>query len=167
MERLTPEPLLIADHHSDDIRKLQQALSQNRITNPTHFVADGAQLLEYLEGHDGYADRVRFPLPQVVLMEWDLPRKSALDILRWTRDHPHYSMLPIMIWARASVSEAELKEAYQMGLNGFFEKPKTTEELNSLTLLVFEYWKLAEKPLMRQRSQPGARFQSEHRHADF
>jgi CheY-like chemotaxis protein len=151
MEQLTPEPLLIADPDADDVSRLRQSLSDNSITNPVQFVTDGAQLHQYLQRQGSYADQNRFPLPSLVLMEWDLPHKSALDILHWTRDHPQYSMLPILIWTRASVADAQLKEAYQSGLNGFFIKPKGIEELNSLTRLVFDYWRLAEKPLMRVR----------------
>ena len=150
-QRSALEPFLIADHHPDQVAMLREALQANAVKNPIHVVSDGYEFVEYLQGHDRFADRTQHPLPQLALIEWNLPRRSAMEILRWIREQPQHSMLPVMIWTRAEPDDTELKEAYQVGLNGFFHKPEVAADLIAMVRLVFEYWKLAEKPLVRKR----------------
>ena len=150
-QRSTLEPFLIADHHSNEVSMLREVLQASGVKNPVHVVTDGHEFTEYLQGHGAYADRTEYPMPQLTLIEWDLPRRSAMEILRWLREQPQHSMLPVMVWTRAEPSDTELKEAYQIGLNGFFVKPKVKADLPAVVRLVFEYWKLAEKPLIRKR----------------
>ena len=153
MARLTTrELLLIADQHGDDFAKLREALQANDIKTPLQHLTSGAQLKDCLLGKNEFADAPRFPMPQVVLIEWDLPGLSALELLRWTREDDHLAMLPIMVWTRVGLSDRELKEAYNLGLNGFFSKPNTAEELKPAVRVIFDYWKLAEKPVMRRKS---------------
>jgi CheY-like chemotaxis protein len=150
-QRPALEPFLIADHHPDEVAILRESLQAAGVKNPIHAVSDGHEFIEYLQGHNRYADRTHHPMPQLALLEWNLPRRSAMEILRWLREQPQHSMLPVMIWTRVEPADAELKEAYQAGLNGCFLKPKAEADLISLVRLVFEYWKLAEKPLVRKR----------------
>src|SRR4030095_14956344 len=101
MEQLSkPEPFLMADHHGEDVILVRDALAECAIKNPLQHVADGHEFIDYLQGHGPYADRKKHPMPQLALIEWDLPRRSGLEILRWLRDQPQHSMLPIMVWTR-------------------------------------------------------------------
>ena len=150
-QTITREPVLVADHHAEDFSDLRAALLINRLDTPLQLVRDGNELIDYLQGTGAYSDTAKYPPPQLLLTEWDLPNKRALEILRWAREQELYSVLPIMVWTRVTVSDAELKEAYHLGLNGFFAKPKKGEELNSLVRLAFEYWTLAEKPVVRRK----------------
>jgi CheY-like chemotaxis protein len=143
------ESLLIADHHPDDISLLRQTLQANKLGTAVNAVPDGAEFLKYIHGEGSYADRTRHPIPQIALIEWDLPHKSALEILQNIRDDPHHSMLPVMIWTRAGVTDADLRQAYYLGLSGFFAKPNSPD-ISAVVRLVFEYWKLAEIPLARK-----------------
>jgi CheY-like chemotaxis protein len=144
------ESLLIVDHHPNDITLLREALAASNINTPVYTLADGAEFLKYLQGEGPYADRSRHPIPQIALIEWDLPERNALQVLQLIRENSAYSMLPIMIWTRVDVSDADLKQAYSLGLSGFFAKPNSPD-ISSIISLVFEYWKLAEKPSAKQR----------------
>jgi len=145
------ELLLIADHHPEDFAQFRAALAANEIKTPVQHLTNGRQLKDYLLGKGEYADGTRFPMPQVVLTEWDLPEANALDLLRWIREENRPAMLPMMVWTRVAVSDRELKEAYHLGLNAFFSKPNKAEELKSVVRLIADYWKLAEKPVLTRK----------------
>jgi CheY-like chemotaxis protein len=149
-QALVLESLLVVDPHPEDVIRLQEATEAANIASPLSHVLNGNDLLPYLDGAHPYSDRTSYPRPQVALLEWDLPGMNALALLQKVRDHPKYFMLPIMIWTRAEVSDAELKQAYHLGLSGFFTKPQSGD-ISSVVALVLEYWKLAEKPLAGTR----------------
>ena len=46
-------------------------------------VEDGEQVIAYLAGRGQYADRERFPFPDVLLMDLMMPRKNGFEVLEW------------------------------------------------------------------------------------
>ena len=44
---------------------------------------DGAQAIDYLAGNGPFADRSQHPLPALVLLDLNLPKKSGFDVLSW------------------------------------------------------------------------------------
>jgi CheY-like chemotaxis protein len=147
---LVLESFLVVDHHAEDVLLLQEAAKAANIATPLSHVLNGNEFLPYLDGTHPYSDRTRYPRPQVALLEWDLPGMNALALLQKLRDHSKYFMLPIMIWTRAQVTDGELKQAYHLGLSGFFTKPQSGD-ISAVVALVLEYWRLAEKPLLTKR----------------
>ena len=147
----TRELVLIADHHPEDFARLREAFLANGINIALHHLTNGEQLRQYLVGNGEYSDGVRFPMPQLVLTEWDLPGLSALELLRWVREDDNLAKLPIVAWTRVSAADGEVKEAYHLGLNAFFVKPSKDDELKNVAALISNYWKLAEKPMMKRK----------------
>jgi CheY-like chemotaxis protein len=150
MAQLTTRDLiLIADHHPGDFGEFRNAITANGLHIPLKHVTDGPQLKDYLLARE--QDSTRFPMPQLVLTEWDLPGANALEFLRWMNEDKDLPMLPIMAWTRVPVSDHDLKEAYHLGLNAFFTKPSKPEETKSVVRLIVDYWRLAEKPIVRRK----------------
>lgn len=144
----TRELILIADHHPEDFGEFRNAITANGLNIPLQHVTTGPQLKEHLLAKEQDA---AFPMPQLVLTEWDLPGANALELLRWISKDQHLAMVPIMVWTRVPVSDHDLKEAYHFGLNAFFTKPNTPEETKSVVRLIVDYWRLAEKPIVRRK----------------
>jgi CheY-like chemotaxis protein len=48
-------------------------------------VWNGQLLMEYLEGRGGYSDRTTYPLPDVVVLDVQLPLVDGFQILQWRR----------------------------------------------------------------------------------
>ena len=68
------------------------------LTNPVHVAVDGAQAIAYLAGNGPFADRNQHPLPALVLLDLNLPKKSGFDVLSWIRQQPQFSSLPVVIY---------------------------------------------------------------------
>jgi len=54
-------------------------------------------VVEYLAGKGGYADREKFPLPGLMLLDLKMPWMDGFDVLSWLRRQPEFEALPVVL----------------------------------------------------------------------
>jgi len=59
-------------------------------------VSDGLQAVKYLTGELPYADRAKYPFPDVVLLDLQLPLMDGFEVLNWIRRQPDLKFLPVI-----------------------------------------------------------------------
>ena len=124
-------PILIAEDEDDEAFLLQRALKKAAITNPIRRVKDGEQAIEYLAGTGSFADRAQYPLPLLVLLDLNMPKKSGFEVLAWIRAQPSLKALAVDVIS-GSCREEDIDKALQLGANLYLKKPITTHELDQL-----------------------------------
>src|SRR6266513_2945274 len=72
-------PILIADDSEADIFFLLRAMNQSGVANPIHVVRDGKAALAYLKGSGVYADRAKYPVPGIVLLDLRMPGHDGFE----------------------------------------------------------------------------------------
>jgi len=82
-------------------------------------------------GQNAYADRARFPAPDVVLLDLRLPRLDGLDVLRRVKAHPATRALPIVVLTTSDM-ERDAAIAHNHHANSFLTKPVDAERLNQV-----------------------------------
>jgi CheY-like chemotaxis protein len=143
---MDPSPVLYAEDEENDVFLMQRAFKKAGVTNPLRTVADGAQAIRYLQGDGEYADRARHPLPCLLLLDLNLPRKTGLEVLKWTRAQPAFRTLPI-IFLTSSNQDRDIGSAYQLGANGYLVKPAGPERLLELVVSLRDSCLLADMKL--------------------
>ena len=123
--------ILIAEDEDDEAFLLQRALKKAAITNPIRRVKNGEQAIEYLAGTGPYADRARHPLPLLVLLDLNMPKKSGFEVLAWIRAQPSLKALAVDILS-GSCREEDIEKALQFGANLYLKKPIAISELDQL-----------------------------------
>jgi DNA-binding response OmpR family regulator len=104
-------------------------------------MADGQDVISYLEGSGEFADREGHPLPTHLLLDLKLPRRSGLDILNWIRKDSRVRTLPVIVLTSSSQAEDRAKaEGY--GVSGYFVKPVTQTELVDMAKTIATLWNL-------------------------
>jgi CheY-like chemotaxis protein len=126
-----PPPVLYAEDEENDVFLMQRAFRKAGIKNPLQTASDGAEAIRYLQGAGDYADRRRFPLPCLVLLDLNLPRRSGLEVLKWIREQPSFAHLPVVILT-SSNQHRDIASAYQLKANGYLVKPPSSEKLIEL-----------------------------------
>ncbi len=130
---------LLVEDSQDDVLLVQFAWEKVRGTAPLHVVRDGAEALRYLFGEGSYADRQRYPIPCLVLLDLKMPYVQGLEVLKQIRRHPDFRKLVVVILSSSS-SDLDIEKAYELGANSFLVKPSSNEEREELMGQVQRYW---------------------------
>ena len=124
-------PILIAEDEDDEAFLLERALKKAAIPNPIRRVKNGEQAIEYLAGTGAYANRAEFPLPLILLLDLNMPKKSGFEVLAWIRAQPSLKALAVDIFSGSS-REEDIDKALQLGANLYLKKPLTLHDLDQL-----------------------------------
>lgn len=93
-------------------------------------VRDGVEATEYMAGVGEYADRQKYPLPGVILLDLKLPRINGLQFLKWLRSDFHGNNQPTpVIVLTSSDLEVDVQATGEAGASGFLTKPAKWEAL--------------------------------------
>lgn len=131
-------PILLADDDADDRYLIKSAFEDCRLTNPLHFVEDGVELLDYLLRRGAYQNSQQ-PMPGLILLDLNMPRKDGREALREIKDHPQLRSIPIIILT-TSKSEEEIVKTYIAGANCFITKPVNFDELMEVVSSIGKFW---------------------------
>jgi len=121
MKASVPVVLLVEDS-DDDAVLLHRQLQRAGVDVQLQVVSDGEEAIRYLAGEGEYADRDKFPLPSLVFLDLNLPRKSGLDVLAWIKEQPSLHRLPVVVLT-ATEDEGAIRKAFALGANHYIAKP--------------------------------------------
>src|SRR5579864_6158750 len=145
-----PITILYADDDAEDRMLVKEAWSESRVANEMVFVEDGEELLDYLKRRGRYADLAGSPLPGLILLDLNMPRKDGREALKEIKADPRLRSIPIVILT-TSKAEEDIFRAYDLGVNSFIVKPVTFQSLVDLTLALNRYWfEIVELPSRRR-----------------
>ena len=148
----TPEPLpidtgeiLLIEDEPADAELIQRALRSGGLAHPIRVLTDGELALDYLLGRGQYADRERFPLPQLVLLDLKLPKVSGLAVLQQVKSSELVRRIPIVVLTSSTQSE-DINHAYDGGANSYLVKPVRFTEFTKVAAEIKLYWTLLNTP---------------------
>src|SRR5207247_5068700 len=133
------EKVLVAADDPGDVFLLQRAFTIAEIPTTLHFVRDGQEAIDYLDGKKRYADRQAFPLPDLMLLDLKMPKMNGFDVLNWVRQQPGLKRLLITVLT-SSDQPQDINRAYDLGANSYLLKPHSSEHLCELVKQVERYW---------------------------
>jgi two-component system response regulator len=140
--------LLVEDNPSDEALTLR-ALKKNNIGNEVVVVRDGAEALDYLLA----ADAAR-ALPQLILLDLNLPKIDGLEVLRRIRADARTRLLSVVILT-SSGEESDIVRGYDLGANGYVRKPVDFVQFAETVRQLGLYWLIINEPPPTLRHQRG------------
>src|SRR5687768_9910789 len=81
--------VLIAEDDSRDVLLMQRAFRKAHVPNPIQVVSDGSEAVAYLSGQGRFADRQRYPMPLLLLLDLRMPKSTGYDVLNWLAKQSH------------------------------------------------------------------------------
>jgi CheY-like chemotaxis protein len=134
-----PITILLADDDEDDCMLTKTALEECRLANRVDITEDGEQLMDYLNRRGKYAVHTEDPLPGLILLDLNMPRKSGREALQEIRADPKLRHIPIVVLT-TSKAEEDILRTYKLGVNSFIVKPVTFESLVEIVKTLVKYW---------------------------
>jgi CheY-like chemotaxis protein len=132
-------PILLAEDDENDVYFFQRAVREAKIDNELHVVRDGQEVIDYLSGKNGYANRQAHPLPCLLILDLKMPRKNGLEVLQWLRTQSAMATIPVIIFSSSAQPE-DISRGYRLGANAFVVKPASLEKRNELAQFIKGFW---------------------------
>lgn len=141
------EPVvLLVDDCEDDALLMQVVFRRAGFVQTLRRANDGEVAIAYLAGEGGYADRVRFPWPEVVLLDLNMPRKNGFEVLEWMRQHGTFKRTHVHVLSASSRPE-DIERAYELGVNAYLVKPGNLDGLVAMARCLLGWTRLSHFPL--------------------
>lgn len=131
--------ILLVEDNPDDEELTLRALKKNNIVNDVAVVRDGAEALDYLFCTGRYTSRNSSDLPQIVLLDLNLPKMGGLEVLRRIRENEKTRLLPVVILT-SSKEEQDLIQGYSLGANSYVRKPVDFNQFVDAVRQLGLYW---------------------------
>ncbi|OQW49207.1 MAG: two-component system response regulator [Proteobacteria bacterium SG_bin7] len=132
-------PILVADDDQDDQLMIKEAMQESRLLNELFFVKDGEELMRYLERQGHYNDDKKFPMPGLILLDLNMPRKDGREALQEIKSNPGLRQIPVVILT-TSKAEEDIFRSYNLGVNSFVTKPVQFASLVEVMKALGHYW---------------------------
>lgn len=134
-----PAPVLYAEDDENDIFLLRRAFRKAEISNRLEIVTDGQMAVDYLAGTGEYANREKYPFPELLLLDLNLPRQSELDVLEWIRATPAISKLPVLMLS-SSNQKSDIEQAYALGVSSYLVKTGKPNHFLAMIQSIKQFW---------------------------
>jgi len=134
-----PLTILLVEDNLDHAELVKRNMEDFAVANRIIHVEDGQVALDYLFGHGEYADRLRFPLPQLMLLDLRLPKVDGLQVLKEVKENADLQSLPVVILT-TSEAERDVASAHKYHANSFLTKPVDFLEFSRLLRDLGYYW---------------------------
>jgi len=120
--------ILLVDDDAGDRELVRYGLEEGGAPVDLRMLEDGEKALEYLAGVGPYADRGAHPLPDLILLDLKMPRRSGFEVLTWARARQEFKELPILVMT-SSAESRDVDRAYAAGANSYIVKTADLEQL--------------------------------------
>lgn len=133
------DTLLLIEDDPNDIILFEKAVKKNKLPVVFSVVRDGEKAISYLSGRGKYKNRKDYPLPNLIVVDLKMPRKSGFEVLEWIKGHPKLKNIPVVVLS-SSKQPQDVKLAYRLGTNSYLVKPIGFKELHKLVEILGQYW---------------------------
>lgn len=95
--------------------------------------------MDYLHRRDAYADLAGDPLPGLLLLDLNMPRKDGREALKEIKADPNLRRIPVVALT-TSKAEEDIMRTYDLGVNSYITKPVSFDGLISTIRDLSNYW---------------------------
>jgi CheY-like chemotaxis protein len=137
--------ILLVEDEPNDAFFFEHCARKVGVDNPVIIARDGREALDYLEGAHQFADREKYPLPWLVVLDLKLPRATGFEVLEHIRRGPMAQKLIVLVLTSSS-SDSDIQRAYDLGANAYLVKPSDPRQLASLVQAIKDFWLTHNRP---------------------
>ncbi len=131
--------LLLIDDDDDDVELFESALKENGVSMDVARVRDGQEAVDYFEGNKTFADRSRFPLPHLTILDLKLPELGGMEVLKRMRRLPHCATLAVIVLT-SSRTKPDMAEFSRLKVSAYLCKPDSRSAMAKVVAQVKASW---------------------------
>ncbi len=130
--------LLVEDNPADQ-QLTVRAFKKGRVNINLQIANDGVEAMEYLRGEGMYADRKSYPIPDLVLLDINMPRMDGKQVLKEIKTDEFLKIIPV-IMLTTSDQEKDIIDSYNLGVNAYISKPVRINDFMDVVHKLEDFW---------------------------
>ena len=136
---MNTNPIIVIDDDDDDLELITQAFEAIKVENEIILFRSADSFLDYIKTTTQKAF--------FILCDINMSRIGGLELKRMIFEDEHLRLkcIPFIFLSTSSASEAIMK-AYSFGVQGYFIKPNSFEELKERLQSIVSYWDDSQHP---------------------
>ena len=128
--------LLIVEDNESYLYLIQKAFrSRKRINWELTVAQNGEQAVKLLFEEE----RTNAPLPELILLDWNVPKVSGSELLQRIKKHDKLRKIPVLVFS-SSDADTDIHDAYNNHANGYITKPASFEVLTQIVETIEQFW---------------------------
>ena len=128
--------ILLVEDNPGDVALFQEAVEESEVRGRLRVASTGADALSMVEAGDAPASE---PPVDLVVLDLDLPDRPGLAVLEALKGDPDTRPIPVVILS-TSDDRADVRRAYELGANAYFEKRMHFAETVALVEALRAFW---------------------------
>jgi CheY-like chemotaxis protein len=131
-----PAELLLVEDNRGDVMLTREAFRDAKIANNLSVACDGEEAMKRLRREGDYRD---LPMPDLVLLDLNLPRMDGREVLEAIRSDPKLMRIPVIVLT-SSKAEIDVLKSYDLKANGYVVKPVDFARLGEVVAAIESFW---------------------------
>ena len=133
------DPIVIVDDDTDDHFIFKEIAQKLKLANEVKYFRSGHEVLHYL--------RTTTDRPFIIFCDINMPQMDGLALRREINGEEYLRKKSIpFVFFTTTASEQQIKEAYDLTVQGFFIKESSFIETEKTFRLILDYWERCKHP---------------------
>lgn len=131
-----PLQLLLVEDNPGDVRLTREALKNGDVSLQLSVVRDGVEAIDFLRKRGDFKSA---PVPDLILLDLNLPRKSGREVLSEIKSDPDLKRIPVLVMT-TSHADQDINRAYSLNANCYITKPMDLNEFLRIVKSIEDFW---------------------------
>ncbi len=128
--------ILLVEDNPGDVRLTKEALKDAKVLNDIYVARDGVEAMEFLHHEGSFAN---VPMPDLILLDLNLPRKDGREVLAEIKKDPKLKHIPVVVLTTSKADEDIIK-SYNLHANAYITKPVDLHRFVEIMHSLEEFW---------------------------
>ena len=122
--------VLVVDDSKDDRFFIREVINRFPRFSIVGEARDGEEAISYLSGFGAFAEREKYPLPDLVLLDLKMPKRDGFDVLKWLRTKS-FPEMTVIVLSTSALGE-DIGASLALGAHGYWTKVVGVEKQNTI-----------------------------------
>lgn len=140
-----PSDILLVEDEAAHAELTKRAIRKAGNANRVHVVIDGEEAFDFLYNRGKYENKVKYPMPGLILLDIKLPGIDGVGVLKKIKEDPKLKQIPV-IMLTTSERDEDVVRSYEHYANSYLTKPVGFKEFEEKIMQIDFYWMILNKP---------------------
>jgi CheY-like chemotaxis protein len=131
--------VLLVEDSRDDFEALREAFNKKSKDYSIYHCEDGDDAIDFVYQKGSFTDKYKAPRPKVILLDLNLPGTDGKEVLKEIKSSDSHKHIPVVVFTTSN-NPTDIKECYEMGANGYMQKPMEYDQFDAVIDKFQDYW---------------------------